>query len=330
MKNNLFKKAIVLILTVLLGLMFTACGSEQKTLSSTSGTPSLGTIKVGMVGQAIGPIGVAINDGSYKAAGLDVEPVIFNSGADAVQALVGGSLDVFEGGYEHVLNQINRGLDVKAFALINNSTTYQLLIRSDSPITQLTDVKGKVLGVTKAGSLSDSTLKVILREAGIDPVKDVEIINAGTGATMSSALESKKIIAGMVAEPTTSLMVTSGDYKILVDPAFETAGLVIMGQSEWAQNHSQALKIFLEVTRKAAEKSAAEPSYAAKALKKWYPDLDDKVLLAAVTNVFKRVPTDLKVTKTATDQVLQTQLEAKVINKEINFEQGVDLSYLPQ
>ncbi|HWQ43591.1 MAG TPA: ABC transporter substrate-binding protein [Desulfosporosinus sp.] len=328
--KNFKKTTILLIATVLLALGVTACGSDQKASPPASATPSLGTIKIGMVGQTIGPVGVAINDGSYKAAGLDVEPVSFSAGADAVQALVGGSLDVFQGGYEHVLNQINNGLDVKAFALLNNSSSYQLLERSDSPVTQLADVKGQVLGVTKAGSLSDSTLKFILKEAKLDPVKDVKIVNAGTGATMSAALESKNIIAGMVSEPTSSLMISTGDYKILVDPSFDTAGLVLMGKSDWAKTNSQALKAFLAVTKKATEKSAADPAYAAKALKKWYPNLDDKVLLAAATNVFKRVPTDLKITKTGTDQVLQTKLEEKLIPKEITFEQGVDLSYLPQ
>ena len=314
---------------VLLTLLTAACGGEKTAGTAEDSHAGHKKIKIGMVGQTIGPVGVAINDGSYKAAGLDVEFVAFNSGADAVQALVGGSLDVFQGGYEHVLNQINNGLDVKAFALLNNGSSYQLLVRNDSPLRQVADVKGKVLGVTKAGSLSDTTLKEVLRENGLDPIKDVQIINAGTGATMSAALESDKIAAGMVSEPTASAMTATGDYKVFVDPAFETAGLVLIGKTEWAKNNAETLKTFLSVTKKAAEKSIADPSYAAKALKAWYPDLDDKVLASAVIKTFKRVPADLKVNKKGTDQVLQTQIEAKVIAKEISFEQGVDLSYLP-
>jgi NitT/TauT family transport system substrate-binding protein len=326
---KIISKVITIVLAIVLMLMVAACGTDKPSSSSTSSNAPQKTIKIGMVGQTIGPVGVAINDGSYKAAGLDVEFVSFNSGADAVQALVGGSLDVFQGGYEHVLNQINNGLDVKAYALLNNGSSYQLLVKSDSPLKQITDVKGKVLGVTKAGSLSDATLKTILNENSIDPVKDVQIVNAGTGATMSATLESGKIQAGMVSEPTASAMTVTGDYKVFVDPEFETAGLVLMGRTEWAKNNAQTLKTFLEVTQKAAEKSIADPSYAAKALKAWYPDLDDKILTSAVSNIFKRVPADLKVTKKGTDQVLQAQIAAKVITKEITFKQGVDLSYLP-
>jgi ABC-type nitrate/sulfonate/bicarbonate transport system substrate-binding protein len=326
MKN--LNKIITIILAVVLTMMVAACGSEKPSNPANASTPRK-TIKIGMVGQTIGPVGVAINDGSYKAAGLDVEFVSFNSGADAAQALVGGSLDVFQGGYEHVLNQINNGLDVKAFALLNNGSSYQLLVHRDSPLQQVADVKGKVLGVTKAGSLSDTTLKEILRENKIDTVKDVQIVNAGTGATMSAALESGKIAAGMVSEPTASAMTATGNYKVFVDPTFDTAGLVLIGKPEWAKNNAETLKLFLSVTKKAAEKSIADPSYATKALKAWYPDLDDKVLTSAVVNIFKRVPANLEVTKTGTNQVLQAQIAAKIISKEISFEQGVDLSYLP-
>lgn len=310
---------------VSLSLALTACSS-----AGPSSKASLDTIKIGMVGNTIGPVGVAINDGAYKAAGLDVQAVTFNAGADGVKALVGGSLDLGQFGYEHVLRQINNGLDVKAFALVNNSASYQLIVKKDSPYKTLSDLKGQTLGVTEAGSLSDSTLKYLLAQDKLDPTKDVQIINAGIGATMSAAISTGKIAAGMVSEPTTSQMVATGDYRVLVDPSFQTAGLVIIGKTAWAKSHSKDLETFLKVTESEAKKTAADPSYGEKALKKWYPNLTDSVLTSAVENVFKRVPLDLKVTEQGTTQVLNTQLEEKTINKSIPYSQGVDLSYLPK
>lgn len=336
MKN--IKKIIVPILTMIILFVFTACGSNKAPSASngqkngdnsSTGTKTIGSIKIGTVGVPIGPILVGINDGSYEKAGLKIQTVSFNSGADAVQAFVGGSLDLNLGGYEHVLNQITNGLDVKAYALLNNGSSYQLLVKNDSPLKTLTDVKGKILGVTKAGSLSDTTLKEVLREVKLNPAKDVQIVNAGTGPTMLAAIKNGSVAAGMVGEPTTSQMVVSGDYRVLYDPSFETAGLVIMGKTKWVEKNSEAFKVFLKVTKEVAQRSVADPKGAAKVLKKQFPNLSDEVLTRAVTKVFARVPADLKVTEAGTNQVLETQLNAKVIPKKITYKESVDLSYLP-
>jgi ABC-type nitrate/sulfonate/bicarbonate transport system substrate-binding protein len=332
-KNEMkkWRKIVAGLLIVLLSLTVAACGADGNTSSSASKTAKKPvTIKVGMVAHPIGPVSVGIGSGAYKAAGLNIQPVSFNSGADGVKALVGGSLDIAQFGYEHVLRQRNNGLDVKAYALVNQSATYQLVVKKSAPYKQLNDLKGKTLAVTAAGSLSDSTLKYMLQQEKINPAKDVQIINAGTGAPMTAAIQSGKAAAGMVSEPTLSLMVSGGNYRVLAKPNFQTAGLVVIGKTNWVKAHAAAFKKFLKVTQAQVKKTTADPAYGEKALKKWYPNVSDKVLTQAVKNVFESVPADLKVTKEGTDQVLKTQLSEKTIKKSVDFSEGVDLSYLPK
>jgi ABC-type nitrate/sulfonate/bicarbonate transport system substrate-binding protein len=286
-------------------------------------------IRIGTVGATIGAVDAAYYTGAFAKAGLDVEKIAFSSGSDAIAALVGGSLTFFIGSYEHVLRQIDKGLDVKAYAMISNTQGYRLVTKTDAPYKTLADLKGHAVGVTKVGSLSDTILRRILSEAGLNPERDVEIINGGTGGTMAAALETGNIVAGLIFEPVLSQLVESGRYRVLYYPDFETAGLVLMGRTKWAQENADALRTLLKITQEQNELIAANPGNFVEVFRKDFPDLDDNVLKQAIKNTIDRSPADLVITDAAADDVLKTQLDQKLISREIKKEEAVDASYLP-
>ena len=256
---KIVKKAAAIVLSMSLILSLGACaktaGSSGKSDSNSSKVNA--TIRFGRVNTGVGPIDAGYLDGAYKAAGITLQKQSFSAGTDEVAALVGGSLDVCLGSYEHVLRQVSNGLDIRCIALVSNSQGYKLVVKKDASYKQIKDLKGKVLGVSSAGSLSDSTLRRLLTDAKMDPQKDVQIINAGTGSTVMAAMKSGQVAAAMVNDPTCSQMVASGDYRVLVDPNFETAGLVLMCSEKWAKQNSTALKTFLHVTKDEAAKIKA-------------------------------------------------------------------------
>jgi len=67
----------------------------------------LPTVRVGLICGGMTPMvaQVALNDGSFEKAGVHVEKDCFTGGPQAVQALVGKSIDAFIGSYDHVLRQ---------------------------------------------------------------------------------------------------------------------------------------------------------------------------------------------------------------------------------
>lgn len=297
---------------------------------STGGSPAplKATIRFGRVNTGVGPTDAAYLDGAYKAAGLTIEKQSFSAGTDAVAALVGGSLDVVLGSYEHVLRQVSNGLDITCVAELSSSAGYQLLTQNDSPYQKLEDLKGKIVGVSKVGSLSDSVLRQSLKNVNLDPAKDVKIINAGTGATVMSVFESGQVAAAMINDPTRSMMVATGKYRVMYDPDNETAGLILMCSKKWAQENSEALKAFLKVTKDEAQKIKADPQSFVKVFKPEFPDTADDVLLLTIKNLSDTTPADLVLTKAAADDVLKTQMSQGTITKEIPMEQASDMSYL--
>src|SRR5512138_217746 len=60
------------------------------------------------------PLTIAERKGFFKAQGLDVEINDFGGGAKSLQALVGGSVDVVTGAYEHTIRMQAKGQDIRA------------------------------------------------------------------------------------------------------------------------------------------------------------------------------------------------------------------------
>lgn len=306
-------------------------GKDSSGDTSSSGeVKNLGTIRFARVGSGTGAIDAAIYDGAFKAAGINVEATTFTNGTDAVAALVGGSLDLFLGSYEHVLRQRENELDVKAFGLFNNVQGYKVVVKNAAPYQKLEDLKGQVLGVTKVGALSDTTLRKILLEVGIDPAKDVQIINTGVGSTAVAALDAGSAAAAMISG--TQVLEESGKYRVLVNPDFETAGLVLMGSNKWAEEHEELLKAFFKVIQEERAKMVADVDSYVKLFRdqKLLEGYSDTAARNSVLEGLEHAPADMIVTKTAADDVVQTQIKLGTIKKEIPLEEAVDLSYLPQ
>jgi len=308
-----------------------ASGSDKDASGDAPGeVKELGTIRLARVGTGTGAIDAAVLNGAFEKAGIKVEFTTFTNGTDAVAALVGGSLDLFLGSYEHVLRQRENGLDVKAFGLFNNVQGYKVVVKSGAPYQKLEDLKGQVLGVTKVGALSDTTLRKILLEVGIDPTKDVEIINTGAGSTAVAALDTGSVAAAMIGG--TEVLEESGNYRVLVNPDFETAGLVLMGSSKWAKEHEALLKAFFKVISEERAKIEADVDGYVKLFRdnKRLEGYSDTAARKSVLEGLEHAPADMIVTKAAADDVVETQLQLGAIKKAIPLEEGFDSSYLPK
>ncbi|MBI5278745.1 MAG: ABC transporter substrate-binding protein [Burkholderiales bacterium] len=120
-----------------------------------------------------GHIWIGQQGGAFAKHGLELELVQFTTGLELFQAMIGGSLDMLTTGAV-VSNFPARGQG-KVF-LMNNIeyATAQLWVRED--IRTLADLKGKQVSTT-TGTTAHVFLDRALRSAGVDPAKDVQLVN---------------------------------------------------------------------------------------------------------------------------------------------------------
>ena len=122
-----------------------------------------------------GQIWTGMNRGSFAREGLDFELVQFTTGLEIFQAMIGGSIDMLATGA--VLSNFPARGQGKAF-LINNVefATAQLWVREDMGVKGFADLKGKKISTT-TGTTAHVFLDTALRANGVDPTKDVELVN---------------------------------------------------------------------------------------------------------------------------------------------------------
>lgn len=130
-----------------------------------------------------GQIWLGQQSGAWTKRGLDLELIPFTTGLELFQAMIGGSLDVLSTGAV-VSNFPARGQG-KVF-LINNIeyATAQLWVRDDA-VKTIADLKGKQISTT-TGTTAHVFLDKALRSAGLDPTKDVQLVNQRMAEAVTS------------------------------------------------------------------------------------------------------------------------------------------------
>jgi NitT/TauT family transport system substrate-binding protein len=145
------------------------------------GTPALAQartkIRVGYVDTlaVTGQMWTGVHRGHWAKENIEFDPIKFNTGLELFNAMIGGSLDMLSTGA--VISNFPARGQGKAF-LINNIefATAQLWIREDQGVKTWADLKGKRI-TTTLGTTAHVFLDAALRANGIDPTKDVEIVN---------------------------------------------------------------------------------------------------------------------------------------------------------
>ena len=157
--------------------------------------------------------------GFYKEEGLDVELQDHAGGAKALQALIGGSADVVSGFYDHTIQMAAEARELVAFVTMLRFPGLVLVTspQASATVATIADLKGRIVGVTTAGSSSQMLLTYMLQRHGVPP-DSVSITAIGSAATAIAAIERGKVDAGMVADPAFTLItMRNPSVRVLAD-----------------------------------------------------------------------------------------------------------------
>jgi NitT/TauT family transport system substrate-binding protein len=268
---------------VLAALLAVGCSSE----------PGPPTIRVGLVCGGVGLAALTIDSGALPG-GLQAQKVCFDSGSDAVQALVGGSIDAFVGAGEHVIDNRAKGLDVKGYAVVSEDPPYSLVSAAGSGVHNLGDLSGKSVAVTAPGSLSDTELQKTTAEAGV-AYSGLRVVGAGTGATMQAAIEKGGAAAGMVSDPLLTTMLQSGAFTLTWKPDFRYIALAVIAKPDWVNDNRPAMQAFLQALRATQDRANADISSVLAAAKQQAPTLDPTTLRTVVATTIAQAPPKLTI-----------------------------------
>jgi NitT/TauT family transport system substrate-binding protein len=162
------------------------------------------------------PVYVAKHLKLFDKHGVDVE-LVYGTGIQPANIMVSGSAESGAFAVEHGVTVSSKGQDVKLIVLEQQLPPLSLIARSDVPTPNadkpypqnIVDLKGLKIGISGRGASTDTATRFMLKQAGLDPDKDVTIMPVGDPGTMLASLKNKVIDAVMAVEPAQTAAVQS-------------------------------------------------------------------------------------------------------------------------
>jgi NitT/TauT family transport system substrate-binding protein len=178
------------------------------------------------------PLTVAEKKGFFKEEGLDVTINDFGGGAKSLQALIGGSVDVVTGAYEHTIRMQAKGQDIRSVIELGRFPAITIAVRKDlaDKVKSAADFKGLKIGVTAPGSSTALTAQYAMVKAGLKAT-DAAIIGVGAGASAVAAIKQKQVDVISHLDPVTSKLEADGDIVPLIDTRTEAGTKALFGGS---------------------------------------------------------------------------------------------------
>jgi NitT/TauT family transport system substrate-binding protein len=193
-------------------------------------------------------VDVGVDQGIFQKHGLDLKILNFEGGSRIIQALTAGSLDIAIGAGTQ-MSFVVKGAPMKA--VCEDTTTlpyFSVGVPYDSPIHSLDELKGKKIGVSTAGSLTDFVAQELNRTKGWGP-DGVTRVMVGGGITASTAAFRSHQIDAYIGGTTSFLAEEEKKAGRVLAPVSDFVGNMASG-TIFASNHlmetnPDALRAFL-------------------------------------------------------------------------------------
>jgi NitT/TauT family transport system substrate-binding protein len=152
--------------------------------------------------------------GFFKKQALDMTMIYVPSGVLAAQTVVSGSALIANNSVSDVLNAIAAGAPLKILTV--NIDRFQHLFVARPGINSPKDMKGKKVAVSRYGAFSDIETRFLIRQWGMDPDRDVQILQIGNSAARSAALISGGV-DGAVVTPSFVPVARNAGLNVIFD-----------------------------------------------------------------------------------------------------------------
>jgi len=168
------------------------------------------------------PLTICERLGYFKEQGLDVAVNDFRGGAQSLQALVGGSVDVVTGAYEHTIRMQVKGQDIRAVIELGRFPGIAVGVRKERAESYKSpaDLKGMKIGVSAPGSSTNFLVMYLMSKAGVKPA-DASYIGVGIGPSAVAAIKKGEIDALSNVDPMITKLEQDGDIKVVADTRSE-------------------------------------------------------------------------------------------------------------
>jgi NitT/TauT family transport system substrate-binding protein len=239
------------------------------------------------------PVWVAKDAGYFEKYGLNVEPVHIRGGSLITLAIITGDLPFSGVGAESIVAARASGGDVVLLACPVDADPVYLITRPE--IKSAAELKGQGSAVTRYGSTTHFYLRAALKHVGLNPDKDMTVLQLGAGPEMVAALEVGRIAAAALTTRYAIPFLERG-WPVLVD--LSTTDLVypsscVTSSRAFIRAEPKTTEDFLRAYVAGIHLIKTDHRFAEKSFAKWMREKDSNIVkktISAYARLFKTAP----------------------------------------
>jgi len=226
---------------------------------------------------------VAREAGLFEKNGLRTEVAYIRSGSTMAQTLVSGEIQMAQMGGPAMLAAGVAGMDVTFVAVALNTTPIVIM----GNVAKMEELKGKAIGITRFGSNTDISARFAIRKAGLQPEKDIALLQLEDYPGIMGGMQSGRIAAGALADPFTDAAKKLG-YKEIADIAalgLEFPFVGIAAKKSYLKENSDTAQRFVRAYTEAIALYKNNRDLAMKITGK-YTGIKDPAILSSTVNFY--------------------------------------------
>ena len=237
-------------------------------------------IPVRAIDEAFSPFVVAKEKGYFESEGYDVSLLAVGGSNEAALQVSAGNAEVGAASPGEAIIGIQSGqLKIRYYYDMYYANIWSVAVLPESPIKSLADLKDKKLGVQSMGSAGTTFAKAFVKEAGLDPQKDISFLPIGLGAQAVTSVR-QKLVDGVIFWDAALAKLAFSGLKLREVPAPERLRTLpdvgLLTRTDMIEKNPKMLVGIARALAKGYDFSMANPEAAVLVTWKSYPEARSK------------------------------------------------------
>ena len=214
----------------------------------------------------------------FEKYDIDSNPVLIPAASRMVQAMLGGDVAFAGAGGNAAVDATLAGGDFVMVGSLAKVPAFYIMALPE--IKKIEDLRGKTVGVTRFGSSTDFTMRYVLKKHGLEPGRDVALIQTGDIMASATSLSTKLIAAAPLSSPA-NVRAQEAGAKILVNMG--TAGVYFphdawMARRSFINSHEDIVRRFLKAYSEGVHRMHADAALARRAIARYTRATEAKII----------------------------------------------------
>lgn len=253
-----------------------------------------------------------------------VEPIRFRGSSPQISAMAAGEIDIGAFGplvLALVVNNANQDVKVVADVIQDGVEDYHseaYMVRADSGIESVEDLRGKRIGTNAIGSASDTAMRAMFSKNGMQDKRDFTMVEVAF-PNIPPMIEEKKLDMGTVLQPMAGQLEAAGDFKVLFrakDAVGPSQLVFLAAKTDFLEENREQLMDFFEDHVRAV---------------RWFTDPDNREeAVGIVANFMQQSPDTLTHVFTKNDYYRDPFMFPNIETLQSSIDAAVELGLAPK